>query len=548
MDGRDAIDSRLRGLTERFRSGLLSRREFVEAAGVFLGGTALASLIAAGGPLQAAHAAAASAGPPKKGGTLKVAFWAEPGVLDPVFTTRYQTLDVVCNFFEGLFADSAKYSPKPMLAASYETSRDGKLVTIGLRKGVTFHNGKEMTSADVLASLKRWQAIGANGSMVAKRIDEIRAKDKYTIAVAFNKATGLFPTYLSLPDSTIVPEEVANAAGKQAMKDLIGTGPFKFVEHLPDRHIRAVRFDNYAARTDESDGMAGRKTAYFDEVRWLVANEAAVRADGLTTGEYDFAGILSWSSYERLKTDPNLALHLTKPYEWLAIHLNKKQGMFTNLKMRRAIQKIANLEPANRAAFRSPEFYRLDPGITSRETALYSDVGKELFNRPNLDEAKALLKEAGYQGAPVVWMTNKESQANYDLALTFKGQLEAAGMTVDLQVMDSATLRARREKPELWNAFITGHPAQLHPVMHVFLNARWPGWWENEKKDTLVDAILSEADPKKAYGLVEDLQRLVYEDAALVKTGEYFILHGARKGLKGYASMLRPFFFNVWLE
>jgi peptide/nickel transport system substrate-binding protein len=81
----------------------------------------------------------------------------------------------------------------------------------------------------------------------------------------------------------------------------------------------------------------------------------------------------------------------------------------------------------------------------------------------------------------------------------------------------------------------------------VFLNPRWPGWWESEKKDRLVDAILSETDPKKAYALVEDLQRLVYEEVALVKTGEYFILHGARKELKGYASMLRPIFFNVWL-
>lgn len=54
MDGRDAIDSKLRGLTEQFQSGLLSRREFVEAAGVFLGGTTLASLISTGGPLQAA--------------------------------------------------------------------------------------------------------------------------------------------------------------------------------------------------------------------------------------------------------------------------------------------------------------------------------------------------------------------------------------------------------------------------------------------------------------------------------------------------------------
>ena len=293
--------------------------------------------------------------------------------------------------------------------------------------------------------------------------------------------------------------------------------------------------------------MAGRKTAYFDEVRWLITNEATVRADGLATGEYDFAGTLSWDLRSSTPTR-NLTLYLTKPYEWLAIHLNKKQGLFTNLKMRRAIQKIVSLEPANKAAFGSPEFYRLDPGITSRETALYSEVGKELFNKPNLDEAKALLKEAGYKGEPVVFMTNKESQANYDLALTFKGQLEAAGMTVDLQVMDGATLRARREKPELWNCFITGHPAQLHPVMHVFLNARWPGWWENEKKDKLVDAILSEPDAKKVFSLVEDLQRLVYDDVALVKTGEYFILHAARKEFKGYSSMLRPFVFNTWLE
>ena len=547
MNEHDGADSKVRDLAERFRSGRLSRRELLEGAGALLGGSALASLIA-NGPASGPAAEAATASQPKKGGVLKIGYWAEPGVLDPVFTTRYYTHDVVCNFYECLFADSAKYSPKPMLAASYETSRDGKSATIGLRRGVTFHNGKEMTSADVLASLKRWQAVGANGSQFAPLIEELKAPDKYTVVATFKKATGMFPTYLALLDATIVPEEIANAAGKQPMKEVIGTGPFKFVEHLPDRHIRGVRFDNYAARSDEPDGMAGRKVAYLDEIRFMITNEAAVRADGLITGEYDFAGTLNWDSFPKLNANPKLTMYLTKPYEWLAIHLNKKQGMFTNLKMRRAIQKIASLEPANRAAFGSPEFYRLDPGITSRETALYSETGKELFNRPNLDEAKAQLKEAGYKGEPVVWMTNKESQANYDLALTFKGQLEAAGMKVDLQVMDGATLRARREKPDLWNAFITGHPAQQHPVLHVFLNPRWPGWWESEKKDRLVDAILSEADPKKVYSLVEDLQRLLYEEVALVKIGEYFILHGSRKGVNGYASMLRPYFFNVWIE
>ncbi len=562
MQSHDDADRRLHDLAAQFRAGRLNRRELLQRAGLLVGGGALMSFIGACAPAQPAQPTAAAAGEtpaagetavpaagqPTVGGSLKVGFWAEPGILDPVFTTRYQTLDVACNFFEGLFADDSTYSPKMMLAESYESSADGLTVTIGLRQGVPFHNGKEMTSADVVASMNRWGQIGANGSRVALRIDEIIAEDPYTVVVKFNQATGLFPTYLALADASIIPEEIANASGKEVMTELIGTGPFKFVEHLPDQYIHAVRFDDYAARSEEPDGMSGRKTAYVDEVKWFITNEAAVRADGLRTGEYDFAGTLSWDSFDSLSADPELTVLLTKPYEWLAIHLNKKSGLMTNLKMRQAIQRLVDLEPPNRAAFGSPEFYRLDPGIAGRETAYYSDVGEELFNKPDPEAAKALLAEAGYNGEPVVFMTNKESQANYDLALVFKSQFEAVGINVDLQVMDTATLRARREDPELWNCFITGHPAATHPAMHVFLNPNWPGWWENEKKDELVDAILSEQDPAKVYSLVEDLQRLVYDEVALVKTGEYFILHAARKNFKGYASMLRPFMFNTWLE
>lgn len=559
MESRKPIERQLRDLSAHYRSGRINRRELLRGASLLVGGGALASFMAACAPAQptaapaeqapaAADTPAPAAGEPKMGGSLKVAFWFEPGILDPVFTTRYQTLDIACNFFEGLFAEDSTYSPKLMLAESYDLSDDGLTATIGLRKGVPFHNGKEMTSADVLASMKRWQDIGANGMVVSKRIEEITAPDAYTIQVKFLKATGLFPTYLAMADSWIMPEEVANAAGKDVMKEVIGTGPFKFVEHIPDRHIKAVRFEDYAARTEEPDGMSGRKTAYVDDVTWFITTEASVRMDGLLTGEYDFAGILSWDSFDDLDANPDLTTQLTKPYEWLAIHLNKKQGLMTNLKMRQAIQKLVDLDPPNTAAFGSPTFYRLDPGITGRETALYSDVGDELFNKPDLEAAKALLAEAGYNGEPVVFMTNKESQANYDLALTFKSQFEAAGITVDLQVMDSSTLRARREDPELWNCFITGHPAAIHPVMHVFLNSAWPGWWENERKDELVDAILSESDFDKVYSLVEELQRLVYDDVALVKTGEYFVLHASRNHFKGYAKMLRPFMFNTWLD
>jgi len=88
----------------------------------------------------------------------------------------------------------------------------------------------------------------------------------------------------------------------------------------------------------------------------------------------------------------------------------------------------------------------------------------------------------------------------------------------------------------LWSNVIIESTGGANPIVcHGHLNAD-------------VDAILSESDPKKAFGLVQDLQRLVYAEVPLVKIGEYFILHGSRKEVKGYASMLRPFFFNVWKE
>ena len=525
--------------------GTVNRREFVQMVGLAVGGSSLTGLLPSG---AAAQSSAPAAGPqPRKGGVLKVANPAEPSSLDPVFTTQTLTADMSTNYFEGLLAFSSRYAPKPMLAESYETSKDAKTYTFALRKGIPFHNGKEMTSADVAASLKRWFEIGTRGRTIAGRVDQVRSRDRHTVVVQFKEPTALFPFYLCLQEAGVAPEEVASAAGKNQMKQVIGTGPYRIAEHLPDRYIRLARHDGYVPRAEAPDGRSGRKMAYLDEIRYIPASETATRADGLVTGEYQFAEMISPDSYANLSKNPQLTLFIVKPLQWYAVHMNKKQGLFRDVRMRRAIQKAIDPVPGAKAAFGSEMFYRLDPGIAGPETIWHTDVSKELYNRPNPEEAKALLKEAGYKGEPVVWLTNKDSAFNYTLALTFKGQLEAIGMSVDLQAVDQGTMNSRRAKPDLWNAFITGHNSFEHPLLLPFLSASWPGWWESADKDRLLAAIAAEPNEKKGLGLIQELQSLIYKEAAIVKVCDFFTVRGGRKEVRGYANMAAMFFFNVWL-
>src|SRR5262245_41985559 len=93
----------------------------------------------------------------KKGGVLKIGNLGEPPSLDPHWGTQTITKVLTNHIYEGLYSLDASYRPIPMLAESLpQISPDGLTYTVKLRHGIKFHNGKEMTSDDVVASLKRW--------------------------------------------------------------------------------------------------------------------------------------------------------------------------------------------------------------------------------------------------------------------------------------------------------------------------------------------------------------------------------------------------------
>lgn len=119
--------------------------------------------------------------------------------------------------------------------------------TITLRRGVRFHNGKEMTSADVVPSIRRWGQGASLGKPLWRVVESLEARDPYTVVIHLRQPSASLLFGLSEPHAAIYPNEVIEAAREGQLKEFTGTGPYRFVEHRPDRHIKLVRFPDYAA-------------------------------------------------------------------------------------------------------------------------------------------------------------------------------------------------------------------------------------------------------------------------------------------------------------
>jgi peptide/nickel transport system substrate-binding protein len=488
---------------------------------------------------------------PRSGGILKAAMIGEPPSLDLQWTTAVITQQIAWHIYETLYTYDRNYAPIPMLAEGQAVSDGGRRYTITLRKGVKFHNGKEMTSADVVASLNRWGKISTPGKALWKDVEAVEARDPYTVVIHLKEPSGSLLYGLGRPNAgaAIHPKEVIDAAGDGQIKQFIGTGPYRFVEHKPDRHIKLARFKEYVARAEAPDGYGGKRVAYVDEILFIPVPDVAVRLAGVETGEYQFAQTIKQDQYERLKSVAALDARIVKPYGWITAVPNHKEGVMTNRKLRQAFLAALDMEPIMAAAVGNKDFYRTDGALFYPEQlALYSSTGTNGYNQHDKDKARRLLKEAGYNGQPIRWITTKEYEWMYKSALVSKQQLEEVGFKIDLQVLDWATLVQRRNKPELFDIFSTGFTFTADPALATSIQCGWPGWWCHEEKERLMADLQRESDPKKRKALIERVQAIFYEDVGRIKFGDYFQLDAIRKELKGFRSSPELYFWNAWLS
>ena len=499
----------------------------------------------------AAPAAAKPGG--KMGGTARVALYSEAPTLDSLWTTAIIVVVPSQHVFEYLFAFDERWDSKPFLAEKLEIGNGGKSYTISLRKGIKFHNGKEMTAEDVIASLNRWGKVSGEGKLVYKVLNEISAPNPQTVKIDLKEPFAPMVVYLTGPNgggALIMPKEQADKAGTERATEYIGTGPYKFVEHVPDRHIKVVRYDQYVPREEPPSAYAGRRTAYFDEILFTPVPDAAARIAGVETGNYQWAEEVTRDEYDRLKGSRDVDAIVVKPLRFQGVVFNKKQGPMANVKLRQAVQAALDHDEIMAAAFGPKDFWRIDQSLLPPESIWFSEAGKELFNKKDLDKAKALVKESGYNGEPVRWLGPADREDYFATAVTGVQQLKNIGINAEVASMDWGAVVKARTQPEQYEIFNTGFSFSPEPTQLSFVTAEWPGWWVNEEKEKQLAALNAETDQQKRKALWDKMQTLVYQEAPIIKVGEFFGLSIKRKELKGESIPISswPAFWNQWVD
>ncbi len=504
--------------------------------------------VAMGAALATALAGGAALAAPSKGGAANLAMIAEPQTLDPMASTADLVGTIMQHVYEPLYTFDANWNVAPMLAETMPAiSKDGQVYTIPLRKAIKFHNGKEMTSDDVVASLKRWMDMAPRGKAVAKEVKSVEAKGPSTVVITLNRPYAPLLAHLALPSGFAVI--MAKDSIASPLTQFVGTGPYSLKERKPDQYVQLVRFDGYSARKEPPNGYAGKREALLDELRFVPVPNANTRVEGTLSGQYQFADLLPVESHSRLAGAANVKPVLTTPFGFPYLVLNTKQGPLANVTLRQAVEAALNNADMMGAGFGDPKFYSTDPSHYGKNTPFYSTAGTEHYGKGDAKKAAGLVAAAKYSGTPIKILTSQQYEFHYRMGLVMAENLKAAGFKVDMQVVDWATLIQRRNDPALWDIYITHSAVLPEPTLTPpQLGDGAPGWWVSPAKETALAAFNAESDPKKRAALWSNVQSVVFTEVPYIKVGNFNSLTARSAKLDGYVAMPWPFFWNTGLQ
>jgi peptide/nickel transport system substrate-binding protein len=388
-------------------------------------GSALGFGLGAGLPLLAGTCPARAA-EPRRGGTLIAAFSADPAGFDPVRGPSGMSHVVIEQIYSTLMALDPDAKPYPELAESYEMSPDGLTYTFILRKGVTFHNGDELTAEDVKFTFDRLRAKDSGysyGSQV-ETIDSIDIVSSHTVRFRLTKLTGPFLVYMAFPGSSIVPKRLVET-GHDLNAQPVGSGPFRFVSYQPRTAIRFERNPSYFQEDKP----------YFDAMEYRIISDVTALTNAVMSGQTNFSNEIPPKDWSKIKSNPNLAALTLEGSRYYWLLPNNTRPLLDNPKIRQAIGVAINRKAIVQGAF----FGQAAPilgGVIPEWNWGYADIR---FFKPEGDPelAKKLLAEAGLPNGFETSMTIASSfPPMMAMAPIIQANLAAVGINAKIGTME----------------------------------------------------------------------------------------------------------------
>ena len=453
---------------------------------------------------------------------LRVVPQADVAVTDPLFTTAWISTIHGTMVWESLFAWDSKLQAKPQMAKSWSTSPDGLTWRFTLRDQLKFHDGSPVTTADVIASLKRWMTIDAMAKKIATVTTAMTPVDDKTFEWTLSQPQPALVEMLAAAPShfaIIMRAQDIPEPGKPATS-VIGSGPFKFNTELRVSGARVVydRNADYVPRDEPPDGLAGGRVVKVDRVEFVVQPDPATAASALQAGEVDFLERPSFDLMPLLKKNRSIKVtELSDLASQAILRPNALYPPFNDPRAREALANIVDQQDEMDAGYGDPAYFQRCNSFFVCGSPNGTEAGTEKFG-PDFDRAKSLLAAAGYKGETLTMLATRDFPFMGAMAEVTAAAMQKAGVKVDLQWSDWATVVSRsanQAPPDKggWNIYVSGEPGVLavSPNTNIFAympcdRSNLAGWPCDEEAEGL-RARYASATAAERPAILEQLQR-----------------------------------------
>ncbi len=490
----------------------VTRRQALGAAAVVGAGAALGPVAAACGGSSGGETSAspstASSGAPKPGGTLRVAAAAGSAKEDldihaPALTMP--SMDMRFNVYDSLLEKSPEGILGNALAEEIIPNDKATEFTVKLQSGLVFHDGKPVTADDVVYSFQRIMD-PKNPGLAAPQLlgltqKGIKKVDDLTVSFVLESANAIFPEALSAYSCGIVPTGYDPKGGVGA----IGTGPFKVQDFLPGQKGVFARNENYW----RADGGP-----YVDTLEMIEFADSTAQLNALLGGAADYCQMVS-GAQRKVAEGAGMALLEAKTGSWIPFTMRTDVKPFSDVKVRQAFRLIVDREQmiaqaADGMQWLGNDMYApFDPGYP-----------KDLPQRAqDLEQAKSLLKEAGYEGLSIKLTTSTSVSSNAPAAATvFAQQAKEAGVTVKVDNVNGDVFWGDEYLSypfamDNWGA--RGYLAQagMGTMPKAFYNETH---WDNPAWLALVEEAYRTVDDAKRNELITQASTIEYDEGGYI--------------------------------
>lgn len=465
----------------------------------------------------------------KSGGTLTVVRLSDATKLDPHFITDIPSANILYQkVYEGLVEPDKDFKIQPLLAKKWEII-DDTTWEFKLQEGVTFHDGAPFNAEAVKQTFNRVLDPNTGSPQREKfsMIKEIKVIDEYTVQFLLEYPYAPLLSILASNEGSIISPKALSENPDKLAEYPVGTGPFVFESWKTGQEISLKKNENYWG-----------KKPNIDRVVFKVVPEDATRLAMIETGEAHINDQVPVTEIERIEASKTMGLHRAEGLAVEYIGFNTKSKSVEDVKVRKAISHAIEREAIIKGVYNNVG--TLANSAMSPLVFGYSENIKPYDY--DLNEAKKLLKEAGYENGLELKLVTSDRKERINMAEVIQSQLKGIGVNVNIQVLEYGAYIEAISKSDFdlfiggwgnatgdgdYNQYSIFHSASQGPPGNHF-------YYSNPEVDKIIEAARQETDEAKRLELYEKAMQIEMDDAVYIPIRNYEHLAAYGKNVSGF--------------